>query len=124
MSPTRRRPLRGGPRVQATAGQAEGGQPPEQPQGKRLTTSAMIASLAGPDQRTKPAPFGHALVEVARERPEVVGMTADLGKYTDLHVFAQKHPTRFYQMGMAEQLLMAAAAGMAREGAMPFAKTA
>ena len=46
MSPTRRKPLRGGPRMQVTAGQAEGGQPPEQPQGKRLTTSAMIASLA------------------------------------------------------------------------------
>ena len=32
---------------------------------KRLTTSAMIASLAGPGQRTKPAPFGHALVAEA-----------------------------------------------------------
>ena len=28
----------------------------------RLTTSAMIASIAGDGQRTKPAPFGHALV--------------------------------------------------------------
>ncbi|TGQ49513.1 transketolase family protein, partial [Mesorhizobium sp. M1C.F.Ca.ET.210.01.1.1] len=48
---------------------------------------------------------------------------ADLGKYTDLHVFAQEHPDRFYQMGMAEQLLMSAAAGMAREGFTPFATT-
>src|SRR5918997_1590510 len=123
MSPTRRKPWRGGPRIQATAGQAEGGQPPEQPSGKRLTTSAMIASLAAEGQRTKPAPFGHALVEVARERPEIVGMTADLGKYTDLHVFAKEHPDRFYQMGMAEQLLMLAAAGMAHEGFVPFVTT-
>ena len=50
-------------------------------------------------------------------------MTADLGKYTDLHIFAQAFPDRFYQMGMAEQLLMGAAAGMAREGFMPFATT-
>jgi transketolase len=100
--------------------QGEGGM--QQPR-KRLTTSAMIASLAAPGQRTKPAPFGHALAALADSRPEIVGLTADLGKYTDLHVFAQKHPTRFYQMGMAEQLLMAAAAGMAREGAMPFATT-
>ena len=32
----------------------------------RLTTSAMIASIAAEGQRTKPAPFGHALVELAR----------------------------------------------------------
>ena len=89
----------------------------------RLTTSAMIASLAAPGQRSKPAPFGHALVELARVRPEVVGLTADLGKYTDLHVFAEAYPDRFYQMGMAEQLLMATAAGMAREELMPFATT-
>jgi len=91
--------------------------------GQRLTTSAMIASIAGPDQKTKPAPFGHALVALARERPEIVGMTADLGKYTDLHIFGAAMPDRFYQMGMAEQLLMGAASGMAREGFMPFVTT-
>jgi transketolase len=89
----------------------------------RLTTSAMIASIAGEGQKTKAAPFGHALAALAETRPEIVGMTADLGKYTDLHIFAQAHPTRFYQMGMAEQLLMGTAAGMAREGFMPFATT-
>ena len=50
-------------------------------------------------------------------------MTADLAKYTDLHIFARQHPDRFYQMGMAEQLLLAAAAGMAHEGVVPFATT-
>ena len=50
-------------------------------------------------------------------------MTADLGKYTDLHIFAKEFPDRYYQMGMAEQLLMGAAAGMAHEGFMPFATT-
>jgi transketolase len=99
--------------------QGEGGQ-----QGaSRLTTSAMIASLAAPGQRTKPAPFGQALVELANSRQDIVGLTADLGKYTDLHVFAKAHPDRFYQMGMAEQLLMCTAAGMAREGLVPFATT-
>ncbi|EWY38634.1 transketolase [Skermanella stibiiresistens SB22] len=89
----------------------------------RLKTSAMIASIAAEGQRTKPAPFGHALVELAKTRPEIVGMTADLGKYTDLHIFAKEFPDRYYQMGMAEQLLMGAAAGMAHEGMMPFATT-
>ena len=91
--------------------------------GQRLKTSAMIASIAGDDQPTRLAPFGHALVELAKTRPEIVGMSADLAKYTDLHIFAQAYPDRFYQMGMAEQLLMGAAAGMAREGFIPFATT-
>ena len=89
----------------------------------RLKTSAMIASIATAGQRTTAAPFGHTLVRLATERPEIVGLTADLAKYTDLHIFAAAHPDRFYQMGMAEQLLMGAAAGFAREGFMPFATT-
>ena len=90
---------------------------------QRLKTSAMIASIASEGQRTRAAPFGQALVRLAEQRQEVVGMTADLAKYTDLHVFAQAFPERFYQMGMAEQLLMGAAAGMAKEGALPFVTT-
>ena len=89
----------------------------------RLTTSAMIASIATEGQRVKAAPFGKALVALAEQRPEIVGLTADLAKYTDLHLFAQAYPDRFYQMGMAEQLLMAAAGGMAKEGLVPFATT-
>ena len=89
----------------------------------RLTTSAMIASIAGEGQRVKAAPFGKALVALAEQRREIVGLTADLAQYTDLHLFAQAFPERFYQMGMAEQLLMAAAGGMAKEGLVPFATT-
>ncbi|KAA3651555.1 MAG: transketolase family protein [Proteobacteria bacterium] len=89
----------------------------------RLTTSAMIASIASEGQRTIAAPFGKALVTLAEQRPEIVGLTADLAKYTDLHLFGQAFPERFFQMGMAEQLLMAAAGGMAKEGFMPFATT-
>ncbi|WP_461241624.1 transketolase family protein [Ralstonia sp. SA306] len=89
----------------------------------KLKTSAMIASIAGEGQATRPAPFGHALAELARVKQNVVGMTADLGKYTDLHIFAKEFPDRYYQMGMAEQLLMGAAAGLANEGAQPFVTT-
>ena len=89
----------------------------------RLTTSAMIASIASEGQRTRAAPFGKALVELAAQRSDIVGMTADLSKYTDLHLFAQAYPERFFQMGMAEQLLMGAAGGMAKEGFVPFATT-
>lgn len=90
---------------------------------KRLTTSAMIASFADPGQRTTSAPFGHALAALAEADDRIVGLTADLGKYTDMHVFAEAHPDRFFQMGMAEQLLLGAAAGMAEVGLVPFAST-
>ncbi|MGL4813508.1 MAG: transketolase family protein [Beijerinckiaceae bacterium] len=89
----------------------------------RLTTSAMIASIAAEGQATKPAPFGHALVELAKKRADIVGMTADLSKYTDLHIFAKEFPDRFYQMGMAEQILFGAASGLAAEGFTPFCTT-
>ncbi|WP_136612403.1 transketolase family protein [Sinomonas albida] len=83
----------------------------------------MIASFADPGQRTSPAPFGHALAELAERDERIVGLTADLGKYTDMHIFAERHPDRFFQMGMAEQLLFGAAAGMAQAGLVPFAST-
>jgi transketolase len=95
----------------------------QDPKKPRLTTSAMIASIAADGQRTTAAPFGKALVELAAYRQDIVGMTADLSKYTDLHLFAQAYPERFYQMGMAEQILMGAAGGMAKEGLTPFVTT-
>lgn len=91
------------------------------PNKTRLTTSAMIASIASEGQRVRSAPFGKALAELAESRPDIVGITADLSKYTDLHIFAQAFPERHFQMGMAEQLLLAAAGGMAKTGLTPFA---
>jgi transketolase len=98
-------------------------EPRRVPQGERVATSAMIASLAAEGYDTEAAPFGHALIELAKTRDDIVGLTADLAKYTDLHVFAQAYPDRFYQMGMAEQVMVSAAAGLAREGFIPFATT-
>ncbi|WP_416356572.1 transketolase family protein [Aureimonas phyllosphaerae] len=93
------------------------------PGGERVATSAMIASLAAEGYETENAPFGHALVELAKSDEHVVGLSADLAKYTDLHILAQAMPERFYQMGMAEQVMVSAAAGLAREGFLPFATT-
>lgn len=90
---------------------------------QKLATSAMIASLDAEGRDTVAAPFGHALCDLAKTRDDIVGLSADLSKYTDLHVFANAYPDRFYQMGMAEQVLISAAAGLAREGFTPFATT-
>lgn len=89
----------------------------------RVATSAMIASLDAEGRETVSAPFGQALIDLAAKRDDIVGLSADLSKYTDMHIFAEKHPGRFYQMGMAEQLLISAAAGLAKEGFTPFATT-
>lgn len=93
--------------------------PPAQP----LRSAAMIASIADAGVRTTPAPFGHALNALAATDPRIVGLTADLGKYTDMHIFAREFPGRFFEMGMAEQVMMMAAAGMAQTGLIPFAST-
>ena len=69
------------------------------------------------------APFGKALARLGASRPEIVGLTADLGKYTDIHPFRDAFPERFFNVGMAEQNLVAVAAGLARTGKMPFATT-
>jgi deoxyxylulose-5-phosphate synthase len=69
----------------------------------KLKTSAMIASFADPGQKTTPAPFGHAMVTVAEADPRIVGLTADLGKYTDMHIFAQAFPERYFQMGHTDR---------------------
>ena len=72
---------------------------------------------------TVDAPFGGALAKLAPKRPEIVGLTADLGKYTDILPFRDAFPERFFNVGMAEQNLVAVAAGLARTGLIPFATT-
>jgi len=69
------------------------------------------------------APFGQALIRAAESNPRIVALTADLGKYTDVDLFAQRFPERFFQMGMAEQNMIGVAAGLARTGFVPFATT-
>ena len=69
------------------------------------------------------APFGKALVALGRRRPEVVALSADLSKYTDLIPFIEALPDRFFNIGMAEQNLFSMAAGMARTGMVPYCTT-
>lgn len=69
------------------------------------------------------APFGKALAKLGETRREIVGLTADLGKYTDILPFRDAFPGRFFNVGMAEQNLVAVAAGLARTGKVPFATT-
>ena len=76
-----------------------------------------------PDKVTVLAPFGEALAELGRERPEVVGLTADMGRYSDILPFRDAHPDRFFNVGMAEQSLVMAAAGLAKTGKIAYCTT-
>ncbi len=69
------------------------------------------------------APFATALVELGERRTDLVVLSADLSKYTDLLPFAEAFPDRFVQVGMAEQNMMGVAGGLAKTGFLPIAVT-
>ena len=69
------------------------------------------------------APFADALVALGERRKDVVVLSADLSKYTDVLPFAQKFPNRFIQVGMAEQNMMGIAGGLKKAGFLPIAVT-
>jgi transketolase len=69
------------------------------------------------------APFATALVELGRRREDVVVLSADLSKYTDVLPFASEFPDRFVQVGMAEANMMGIAGGLAKTGFLPIAVT-
>ena len=66
------------------------------------------------------ATFGQALMSVAEERADVLAMSADLGNSSGLKPFLRKFPDRFINVGIAEQNLVGVAAGLAKEGFIPY----
>ncbi|NLB36996.1 MAG: transketolase family protein [Clostridiales bacterium] len=67
--------------------------------------------------------YGKALCELGEQHPEVVALTADLGKSTKIGMFGEKFPDRFFNVGIAEQNMFGIAAGMAKAGLVPFLST-
>src|SRR5690606_28355735 len=80
------RPVRAG-----RAGSRSGG-------GRRMAMidAAMMGAVAAEAQAVD-APFGRALLALGEARADVVGLSADLSKYTDIGPFAQAYPNRFFQ---------------------------
>jgi transketolase len=62
-------------------------------------------------------------IEWARDKPEVVVLTADLTNSSEVGKWRDTYPDRFFGMGMAEQNMMGFAAGLAREGYVPYIHT-
>jgi len=67
--------------------------------------------------------YADALLELGEKNPDVVVLDADVSKSVGTNKFAQKFPERSFNFGIAEQNMMAAAAGMATTGLIPFATT-
>lgn len=63
--------------------------------------------------------WGETLVELGRADPRIVAVTADLADTTKLHRFKKEFPGRTINVGIAEQNLMAVAAGLAATGLVP-----
>ena len=67
--------------------------------------------------------YGAALVELAKDHPNVVVLDADLAAATKTGVFKKAYPDRHFDCGIAESNMMATAAGMAAMGLVPFASS-
>jgi len=68
--------------------------------------------------------FGEALLEIAKERKNIVVLDADVATSTKTSIFREAFPERFFEMGIAEQNMMGVAAGMAStQKIIPFAVT-
>jgi 1-deoxy-D-xylulose-5-phosphate synthase len=63
--------------------------------------------------------FGEALVEICRQNPKVVGITAAMPDGTGLTLLHTEMPERFFDVGIAEQHAVTFAAGMATQGHIP-----
>ena len=67
--------------------------------------------------------YGKTLAELGAKNENIVVLDADLSCSTQTKVFAKNYPERFFNMGIAEQNMMATAAGLAKEGKIPFVST-
>ena len=67
--------------------------------------------------------FGQGLLELGRQNPKVVGLTADLMESLQMQHFQKEFPERFFQVGIAEANMMGIAAGLAIGGKIPYTGT-
>ena len=81
-------------------------------------------SSDGNDTRAIPAfVFGEELADLADSDPRIVVLTADLARANRAADFEARHPSRFFNVGIAEKNMVTVAAGMASCGYIPFAAT-
>jgi len=67
--------------------------------------------------------YGDALIELGATNDRIAVLDADLCKSTRTSGFGDRHPDRFFEMGIAEQDMISTAAGLALGGMIPFANS-
>jgi transketolase len=67
--------------------------------------------------------WGQGMVELANEYDSLVVLDGDLANSTKADIFAEAHPGRFFEMGIAEQNMLGVAAGLATTGYVPWIST-
>ena len=77
-------------------------------------------AVLGQPYRTALKPYGRALAELARGRPEVVCLSGDLTRQCEVDLFQDEFPDRFIHAGMAEANMIGVAGALARQGLIPF----
>jgi transketolase len=68
-------------------------------------------------------PYGHALLELAKAREDIVCLSGDLTSQCEVDLFRDAIPERFVNAGMAEANMMTMAGALARQGLRPFVHT-
>jgi len=84
-----------------------------------VASGKMAPKKPGPPSYTKV--FSDALIEMAKEDERIVAITAAMADGTGLEAFRKALPSRFYDVGIAEQHAVTFAAGLACEGLKPVA---
>jgi transketolase len=98
---------------------------PKYPHVRREVIASLASDppFAGVEKQATRYAYAEALVELGRHNPDVVVLDADVAKSVRTTEFARAFPERSFNFGIAEQNMMAAAAGMATTGLIPFATT-
>ena len=112
----RARALRRAVVVHCVTVKGKGHRPAETDEVDRMHSVSPAARPAGPSWT---GVLADELLEIARERPEVVALTAAMLHPTGLHRFAAEFPDRVFDVGIAEQHAVTAAAGLAMGGLHP-----
>jgi transketolase len=87
-----------------------------------LDTAGVVGKVGGVMDSLRDA-YGDTLVELGNEGANLIVFDADLAGSTRTSKFAKAFPERFFNMGAAEQGMVAAAAGAATTGVVPFVST-
>lgn len=83
------------------------------------TGERIVKDTSGKPQKFQDV-FGHTLLELAKQNPDIVGVTPAMPTGCSMCIMMDEMPERTFDVGIAEGHAVTFAAGMAKEGLMPF----